>query len=81
MVRNGKLTQESLADLQQEALRLLRAYDAGKAGLDKTLKAVLVYDMFYGDKRKHERAYRRTLARKPWQTCGCPKGEARWLTL
>ncbi len=74
--RNGKLSAESLVDLEQKALRLLRAYDVGETDLDETLEAVLVYDRLYGDRRNHERAYRRTLIDKPWQTCGCPICEA-----
>jgi hypothetical protein len=74
--RNGKLSAASLVKLEQEALRLLRAYDKGKATLDQTLEAVLAYDRLYGDKRDHEKAYRRTLADKPWQACGCPICEA-----
>jgi hypothetical protein len=70
--RNGSLSAESLIALQQEALHLLRAYDREEAGLDETLEAVLTYDRLYGIKRDYERAYRRTLTDKPWQTCGCP---------
>jgi hypothetical protein len=70
--RNGKLSAESLVELEQKVLRLLRAYDKGEATLDQTLEAVLVYDRLYGDKRDHEKAYRRTLTDRPWQICGCP---------
>lgn len=69
--RNGKLSAESLVDLEQEVLSLLRAYDEGQASLEKTLKTVLIYDRLYGDKRDHEAAYRQTLTDRPWQQCGC----------
>jgi hypothetical protein len=74
--RNGKLSAESLVELEQEALRLLRAYDTGEVPLDETMEAVLAYDRLYGDKRDHGAAYQRTLTDRPWQTCGCPICEA-----
>ena len=58
--------------LEQEVLRLLRAYDTGKGGTEETVMAVLNYDQLHGDKRDHEAAYRRTLKDKAWQQCGCP---------
>lgn len=42
--RNGKLSAHSLIELEQQALRLLRAYDQDKASLDETLEKVLAYD-------------------------------------
>lgn len=60
-----------LEEMEQEALRLLRAYDIGEAELGETLDAVLAYDRLYGDKRNQEAAYGRTLSEKPWQTCQC----------
>ncbi len=70
--RNGNLSVQTLGDLEQETLRLLRAYDKDETTLDQTLKAVLAYDRLYGIKRDYEDAYRRTLVDKPWQKCGCP---------
>lgn len=70
--RNGNLSVESLEALEQQTLRLLRAYHNGQTTLDETLETVLIYDKLYGDKRDHEAAYRRTLTDKPWQKCGCP---------
>jgi hypothetical protein len=70
--KNGKLSVESLVELEQQALRLLRAYDKGKATLDETLEVVLAYDRLYGIDRKYEVAYRRTLTDRPWQQCKCP---------
>ena len=47
-------------------------YENRKSGLEETLEAVLEYDRLHGDKRKHEKAYRRTLSDRPWQKCECP---------
>jgi hypothetical protein len=74
--RNGNLSAESISELEQQTLRLLRAYDKGEATLDETLEAVLIYDKLYGIKRDYTAAYRRTLTNKPWQTCGCAICEA-----
>ncbi len=69
--RNGNLSVESLADLEQETLRLLRAYDKEESTLDETLEAVLTYDKLYGIERDYTAAYHRTLTDKPWQQCDC----------
>lgn len=69
--KNG-VSLQSIRQLEQKALNLLRNFDKGQADLEETLAAVLEYDNLHGDKRNHEKAYRRTLSDRPWQTCGCP---------
>jgi hypothetical protein len=69
--RNGNLSAESLGELEQETLRLLRAYDKEEVAADETLQAVLSYDKLYGIKRDYTAAYHRTLTDKPWQQCDC----------
>lgn len=69
--KNGQLSAESLVELEQETLSLLRAYDKGEAKLEQTLKAVLTYDRLYGVERNHEAAYRHTLKDMPWKHCHC----------
>ena len=73
-VVNGNLSvddEEALVELEQRALNHLRAYDRGEAGLQETLEAVLAYDRLFGEDRDHEIWYRRVLADRPWQDCGC----------
>lgn len=70
--RNGNLSPEALQALEQKSLRALRAYHQGTMTLDETLETVLAYDKLYGIKRDYTAAYQRTLADRPWQTCGCP---------
>lgn len=72
ILENNGVSLELLHQMEQEALALLRRYDEGEAGLEETLAAVLEYDKLHGDKRNHEKAYRRTLSERPWQECGCP---------
>ena len=63
---------DELRALEQNALRLLRAYDRGEADLEETLATVLTYDALHGDRRNHAAAYRRTLTDRPWRECSCP---------
>jgi hypothetical protein len=72
VLKNGKMSQETLVDMEQKALRLLRAFDRGETTLDQTLDAVLIYDQLHGIARDYESAYRRTLQDKPWKDCDCP---------
>lgn len=69
--KNG-ISLEFMQRMEQETLRLLRAFDQGEVDLEKTLETVLEYDKLHGDKRNHEKAYRRTLSDRPWQKCSCP---------
>lgn len=72
ILENKGVSLEILHQMEQEALTRLRSYDEGKASLDETLASVLEYDRLHGDKRDHEKAYRRTLSDRPWKKCGCP---------
>ena len=72
VLKNGKMSEETLIEMEQKTLRLLRALDRGEATLDQTLDAVLTYDRLHGIKRDYESAYRRTLQDKPWKECDCP---------
>ncbi len=72
ILKNNGVTLERLCQMEQHALRLLRSFDKNHTDLEKTLTAVLTYDKLYGDKRNHEKAYRRTLQDRAWQSCNCP---------
>jgi Queuine tRNA-ribosyltransferase len=76
---------DTLRNLEKNALNSLRAFDAGKLGMEETLQDLLAYDELLelpkdGEvnasdqlKRrvKHEMMYRRLLADKPWRQCDC----------
>ena len=82
-VREGNLDQEELAQREFAALKVLRAFDIGKASGADAAKHVLSYlRLFLSvdyktplalDKAlaKSEKNLMRTLAVKPWQSCGC----------
>lgn len=82
-VREGNLDQEELAQREHSALKVLRAFDIGKASDSEAAKHVLSYlRLFLSvdyktplalDKAlaKSEKNLMRTFAAKPWQSCGC----------
>ena len=83
LVKQGTVRQENLVDLEQRALETLRAYDVGKATLEKALESVLAYGSLaelgapvealpgaasVGDLRSR---YHKTLSERPWKRCSC----------
>jgi hypothetical protein len=75
IILNGDRPVDSVAELsnlEQNALKALRAYDREELDLEDTLNAVLRYDRLFGEKRDHHAWYRRTLTDKPWKRCDCP---------
>ncbi|MCI0457205.1 MAG: hypothetical protein L0Z62_09530 [Gemmataceae bacterium] len=67
--------ERKLEKLESAALRQLRAYDKGRASVDKALAAVLEYDRLLERAEltddKLVKAYRRTLEARPWRACSC----------
>jgi hypothetical protein len=72
ILKRREFTLEEFKEMEQESLRLLRAYDRGEAGLEETLETVLHYDHLHGKARDQAEPYRRTLEDRPWQQCDCP---------
>lgn len=71
------VTAEALRSLEAEALRAVRAFDAGQASVDEALAALMAYDPYATTERIDMAAlYRRTLTEAPWKRCGCPICEA-----
>lgn len=76
---------ETLRDLEQSALKALRAYDRGDLDLEATLTSLLAYDELLELPRdgqadpveqakrraKHEVMYGELLTQRPWKQCGC----------
>lgn len=81
--RSGTLHQETALRLETEALDAIRKQVAGKMAMDKALDSILAYWKALNWREDHDEAsqlrsltkqreiYRRTLADKPWQRCGC----------
>lgn len=58
--------------LEQEALKLLRAFDHGAATIEETFAAVAAYAEYAGDHpQRIARDYHRTLTEQPWKRCEC----------
>lgn len=67
----GQVSQKEAIAAERHALDVLRQFDRGAAAIDDVLEAVLGYDKLIGVLKDYEAPYRRTLADRPWQTCGC----------
>lgn len=77
---------KTLQQLEKDALRSLREFDAGKLNLESTLSSVLAYDELLElpkdgkadpeaqakRRAKHEVLYREVLEAQPWKACDCP---------
>jgi hypothetical protein len=86
LLEAGVAKRETLKDLEQNALKALRAFDAGKLSLEETLEIILAYDELVELPRdgqadpeaqakrraKHEIMYGKLLKDAPWKTCDCP---------
>jgi hypothetical protein len=83
LVKQGAVRQEKLVDLERRALDHLRAYDRGRATLERALESVLAYGSLaelgapvealpgaasVGDLKTR---YLRTLKDRPWKRCAC----------
>lgn len=84
LAKRGALHQETLVEMEKNALSALRAYDRGAVGLDETLDTVIAYsapavtgspveEMLDAKAIKDLRErYKRTLVDRPWKKCSCP---------
>ena len=65
---------EQLERQERRALKMLSEYDAGSAGIEATLDAVIEYDRQLkrsSDAKSMRAKYKRTLEDKPWLNCSC----------
>lgn len=86
LLEAGVAERETLKNLEQNALKALRDFDAGKLSLEETLEIVLAYDELVELPRdgkadpeaqakrraKHQIMYHKLLRDAPWKTCSCP---------
>lgn len=83
LVKRGHLSQDTLLEMERDALQMLRRYGRGTATLDETLETVMAYtEPGYaeggpgGSKSPNalsrlEARYRETLAGRVWERCDC----------
>lgn len=81
----GISDRETLKRLEENSLKAMREFDAGKLTLEETLDILLAYDELLELPRdgkvnpeaqarrlsKHEKMYREVLTNKPWKSCDC----------
>lgn len=85
LIEAGVASQETFENLEANALKALRLFNAGRLGVDKTLESLMAYDNHLelprdgvvdpidAQKRqeKHLRMYRELLEERPWKDCDC----------
>ena len=71
-IQAGEIDQQEAADAERKCLKILRAFDAGKTTVGRTVAALRSYEKIY-DAKGADRSddYRRTLEASPWKSCKC----------
>jgi hypothetical protein len=70
-IRAGRVDGRIARQLEQRALRTLRAYDSGSANISTALQALSEYSAFVGITPDRSADYARLLEARPWQSCPC----------
>lgn len=71
-IRDGSVSQADVRKREGDALKALRQYAKGQAGLESTLAALHSYDELASGKSKTRwHAIERTLTDRPWDRCDC----------
>jgi hypothetical protein len=70
-IRAGRVDQALAVKLEQECLRLLRAYDAGEAAVGDVIAALARYEEVWEGLPERVAGYEEFLTEKPWKTCPC----------
>lgn len=72
MVSEGRISAEKIQALEADCLRLVRAFDIGKASLTSTLDALCEYDDLVDQGRQDIRPLlEELLTDAPWKSCPC----------
>ena len=71
-IKAGEIDQMVAIKAERNCLKVLRAFDNGKATIDKAVSALRSYEKIYETKgRDRSDSYRRTLTAAPWKSCKC----------
>lgn len=70
-IRAGEVDGRLARRLELDALRVLRAFDAGEASVDEAVAVLRAYEQVYDEKRDRSLAYRDVLESSPWKSCDC----------
>ena len=67
----GQVKQQEAHRLEKACLQAMEEFDAGRRGLEDTVRVLREYEQLYDPKGDHTDAYVRTLEARPWRQCGC----------
>lgn len=67
----GASLHRELIQLEQEALKNLRAYDAGELPLEEAMASLIAYEDRFGDEKRYYPLFEETLRDRPWSRCPC----------
>lgn len=67
----GIIDQSVARRLEQECLRALADYDAGRVPVDAALEPVLAYEQIHDEGMDRSQSYREVLEDQPWKRCPC----------
>jgi hypothetical protein len=70
-ISSGRISQELARKLERGALEAMKAFDAGKLSLARTLDALQAYEDVYAKGESHRDVYAETLEASPWKSCKC----------
>ena len=72
IVSEGRASREEIDLMETKCLKLVRAFDRGQAGIDKTLDALCAYDELITENRNDIRPLlEKLLNDQPWKQCPC----------
>ncbi|HRK22972.1 MAG TPA: tRNA-guanine transglycosylase DpdA [Fimbriimonadaceae bacterium] len=70
-IRAGQVDQRKAERLEQECLRALKAYDAGKGSIESAVSILREYEQLHDGRKDRSAVYRQVLEDAPWKSCSC----------
>ena len=70
-VTAGLVDQRIARRLEAACLKLVRAYDQGRASVEQALETLAAYSTLLGESKDRTAEYRDTLEARPWKDCTC----------
>lgn len=70
-VESGDIDGTKAVELERNCLESIRAYGRHECDIDETLRHITVYANLLSLTNDNTEQYRRTLADRPWERCGC----------
>ena len=67
----SKARHRELIELEQQALKSIRAYAADTLSLGEAMTALIAYEDQFGDEKRYYPLFEETLRDRPWEKCPC----------